>query len=92
MGGLFIIPVHKAASLAVAVWCGYGALQTGLQTGRRDEGGDERSPQERFFPVRLPFPRPGHRTLKWIGGVSGGWEWQKGAFRGRQRRSRAFRA
>ena len=49
-------------------------------------------PEAPIFPVQIPFPLPGHRTLKWIGGVSGGWEWQKGAFRGRQRRSRAFRA
>ena len=48
-------------------------------------------PEAPIFPVQLPFPLPGHRTLKWIGGVSGGWEWQEGAFRGRQRRSRAFR-
>ena len=33
-GVLFIIPVHKPASLAAAVLCGYGGLQTGLQTGR----------------------------------------------------------
>ena len=47
MGGLFIIPVHKAASLAVAVSGGYGALQTGLQTGRREEGEEARRFRDR---------------------------------------------